>query len=73
MEGNIFTHLIWVDSSLLLVAAFESIIEMIDHIPLRLESFLQLPLKHLLIGLYQFFISHIDCLKNFELSADIKG
>jgi len=60
MEGNIFTHLIWVDSSLLLVAAFESIIEMIDHIPLRLESFLQLPLEHLLMSLYQFLISHID-------------
>ena len=73
MEGNVFAHLIGVDSALLLVAAVESIIEVIDHIPLRLESFLHLPLKHQLIGLYQFLISHIDYLEIFELSADIKG
>jgi len=73
MEGNILTHLIRVDSALLLVAAVESIIEVIDHIPLGLESFLQLPLEHLLIGLYQLLISHLAFLEIFELSADIKG
>ena len=73
VEGDIFTHLIRVDSALLLVAAVESIIEVIDHIPLGLESFLQLPLKHLLISLYQFLVSHIAFLEIFELSADIKG
>jgi len=52
VESDIFAHLIWVDSSLLLVAAVKSIIEVIDHIPLRLESFLKLSLEHLLIGLY---------------------
>ena len=60
VEGNIFAHLIRVDSALLLVTAVESIIEVIDHIPLGIESFLQLPFEHLLIGLYQFLISHID-------------
>jgi len=73
VEGNILAHLIRVDSALLLVAAVESIIEVIDHIPLGLESFLQLPLEHLLISLYQFLISHIDLLEIFECSADIKG
>lgn len=73
VEGDIFTHLIRVDSALLLVAAVESIIEVIDHIPLRLESFLQLPLEHLLVSLYQFLISHLAFLEIFELSADIKG
>jgi len=73
MEGNILAHLIRVDSALLLVATVESIIEVIDHIPLGLESFLQLPLEHLLISLYQFLISHIDLLEIFECSADIKG
>ena len=73
VESNILTHFIRIDSALTLVAAVESIIEVIDHIPLGIESFLQLPLEHLLIGLYQFLISHIDFLEIFELSADIKG
>ena len=73
VESNILTHLIWVDSALLLVAAVESIIEVIDHIPLGIESFLQLPLEHLLIGLYQFLVSHLGFVEIFELSADIKG
>jgi hypothetical protein len=34
---------------------------------------LQLPLEHLLVGLYQFLISHIGFLEILELSADIKG
>jgi uncharacterized membrane protein YhhN len=34
---------------------------------------LQLPLEHLLIGLYQFLISHLAFLEIFELSSDIKG
>lgn len=60
VESNILTHFIRIDSALLLVAAVESIIEVINNIPLGIESFLQLPLEHLLIGLYQFLISHID-------------
>ena len=73
VEGNIFTYLIRVDSALLLVAAVESIIKVIDHIPLRLESLLQLPMKHLLVGLYQFLVSHLGFLEIFELTAGIKG
>jgi len=38
MEGNILAHLIRVDSALLLVATVESIIEVIDHIPLGLGA-----------------------------------
>jgi hypothetical protein len=60
VEGNILAHFIRVDSALLLVATVESIIEVIDHIPLGIESSLQLPLEHLLIGFNQLLVFHIE-------------
>ncbi len=60
MEGNILSYFISIDSALLLVAAIESIIEVIDHIPSRQEASLQLPLEHLFIGLNQLLAFQIN-------------
>ena len=60
MKGNILTHFISINSASLLIAAVESIIEVIDNIPSWLESMLELATKHLFIGLNQFLIFHID-------------
>ncbi len=65
MESNILAHFIRVDSALLLVATIESIIEVVDDIPLWIEAILQLPLEHLLIGLNQLSAFHIDFLRDF--------
>ena len=62
VEGNILAHFIRVDSASLLVEAIESITEVVDDKPGRQESSLQLPLKHLLIGLNQLLVFHIDFL-----------
>jgi hypothetical protein len=51
VESDISTDFIGVDSALLLVAAIESIIVVIDDIPSRLESSLQLSLEQMLVSL----------------------
>jgi hypothetical protein len=62
MKGNILAHFIRANSALLLVAAIESIIEVIDNIPSRKESSLQLPLKHVLVGFNKLLVFHINFL-----------
>ena len=62
MKSNIVAHFIRVDSAVLLMVAIESIVEVVDHIPGRQEASLELSLEHLLIGLNQFWVFHIDFL-----------